>query len=85
MSTKTAQTSAQDDVFDHNIRHLKISLTYVDALAKRPLTSSRFVRPVDRFVRNNLREQVEKHKEKLNLVDLRFPFPEFSHLSSRAK
>lgn len=85
--TEMAQKDALDEVFDRSIDRWTQSSPFMDALARRALTSPRFVRPVAKFIRKNMRDQDEEKKTKPEFANLSYPIlesPLASSYSSRS-
>lgn len=71
--TEMAHRRAQDEVFDRNIERWTKLSTFMDAFAKRALTSPRFVLPDAKFIRKSLRDQNDKRKKEPKPVNFFFP------------
>lgn len=73
--TEIVDNESLDDLFKRNVKPWTQSSTFMDAFARRVLTSSRFVCSVAKFIHRSVEHQAEEIKQERTSFDAPLPFP----------
>lgn len=83
LGRRCESTSYPSAVIERNVDSWTQSSSFMDAFARRALRSSRFVRPVAKFIRRSVEQQADEIEQERKPLDSPFPFPETPSASSK--
>lgn len=73
-----------DEMFKGNLEHWKQSLSFMNAFTQCALNYLRFTRPVEKFFRKNLKDQLEQIEQKERTTDDIWTVQESPYVSSKS-